>query len=170
MRKFMTVLAFIAAPSIAMSHDFKVGDLVVDHPVANTTPARAMTGAGYLSIKNNGDTADSLIGVEADFPRVMLHDTVVENDIASMSHIEAAEIAPGETLTFEPGGKHIMFMGLDGDPFEEGETFDATLIFEKAGRVDVEFVVEDLSDGHGDHGDHGDHDHGDHDDHSDHDH
>lgn len=157
MRKFMTLLAFVAAPTLAMSHEFTVGDLFIDHPVANTTAATAMSGAGYLSITNNGDTSDTLIGIEADFPRVMLHDTIVENDIAKMSHIEAAEIAPGETLTFAPGGKHIMFMGLDGDPFEAGEKIDATLIFEKAGRIDVTFDVEDLSHGDAGHSDHSGH-------------
>jgi copper(I)-binding protein len=35
-----------------------------------------------------------------------------------------------------------MFMGLDGDPFEAGESVPATLVFETAGRVEVEFKVE----------------------------
>ena len=144
MRKFFIAVTLMVAPSFAMSHEYKAGDLVVNHPVAKTTPATAMVGAGYLAITNNGDTSDSLIAVEADFQRVMIHDTKVENDIASMFHIDAAEIAPGETITFAPGGKHIMFMGLGGDPFEAGETFPATLIFKKAGRLDVEFNVETL--------------------------
>jgi copper(I)-binding protein len=140
----LTIAALITAPTFAMSQEFKIGDLVVDHPAAKTTPASAMTGAGYLAITNNGDTSDSLIAVEADFPRVMIHDTKVEGDVASMFHIEAAEIASGETVTFAPGGKHIMFMGLDGDPFEEGETVNATLVFEKSGRLDIVFNVETL--------------------------
>jgi copper(I)-binding protein len=144
MRKFLIAAVLIAAPSLAFSHEFKVGGLIIDHPVAKTTPATAMSGAGYLSITNTGDEADSLIGVEADFPRVMIHDTKVENDVATMFHIDAAVIAPGETLTFAPGGKHIMFMGLDGDPFEVGETVEATLVFENAGRLDVVFNVETL--------------------------
>ncbi|PJN92451.1 hypothetical protein CNY89_29595, partial [Amaricoccus sp. HAR-UPW-R2A-40] len=36
-------------------------------------------------------------------------------------------------MTFAPGGAHVMFMGLDGDPFEVGEVIPATLVFEKAG-------------------------------------
>ncbi|MDP5359854.1 MAG: copper chaperone PCu(A)C, partial [Paracoccaceae bacterium] len=42
-----------------------------------------------------------------------------------------------------PGGLHVMFMGLGGDPFEVGETFPATLVFEKAGEVEVVFYVEE---------------------------
>jgi copper(I)-binding protein len=38
---------------------------------------------------------------------------------------------------------HVMFMGLDGDPLDVGESVPATLVFEKAGRLDVVFKVED---------------------------
>lgn len=144
MRNFMAALALVAMPSIAASHEYTIGDLTVDHPAAKTTPSTAMAGAGYVTITNNGDESDSLIAVEADFPRVEIHDTKVENDVASMFQIEGAVIEPGETVTFSPGGKHIMFMGLDGDPFEEGETVNATLVFEKAGRLEVVFDVETL--------------------------
>ncbi len=144
MLRFMAVLTAVAMPSLVAAHEYKVGDLVIDHPAAKTTPASAMTGAGYLTITNNGDAADTLIAVEADFPRVEIHDVKVENDVATMFQIEGAEIAPGESVTFAPGGKHIMFMGLDGDPFEKGETVNATLVFETAGSIEVVFDVETL--------------------------
>jgi hypothetical protein len=35
-----------------------------------------------------------------------------------------------------------MFMGLDGDPFEEGDRIPATLVFDRAGEIAVEFWVE----------------------------
>jgi copper(I)-binding protein len=41
-----------------------------------------------------------------------------------------------------------MFMGLIGDPFEEGETVPATLVFENAGEVEIEFNVEKMTEGH----------------------
>lgn len=180
MHRFLTAAALIAVPAFALAHDYKIADLVIDHPVAKTTPARAMAGAGYVTITNNGDATDTLIAVEADFPRVEIHDTKVENDIATMYQVEGIAIAPDDTVTFAPGGKHIMFMGLDGDPFEAGETIEATLVFENAGRLDVTFEVEtieqimehlghaagDMQMDHSNHAGHGDHD--DHKDHSDH--
>jgi hypothetical protein len=89
-----------------------------------------------------------LLAVRAGFPRVMMHDTETVDDIATMFHIDSLVIPAGETVTFAPGGKHVMFMGLDGDPFEEGETVPATLIFEKSGEIDIEFNVETMLDGH----------------------
>ncbi len=144
MRTISLLATLLIAPSLGFAQEYKVGDLVVDQPVAKTTPATAMAGAGYVSIMNMGDTADRLIAVEAAFPRVMIHDTKVENDVATMFHVDAVEIGPGETVSMMPGGKHIMFMGLDGDPFEEGEEIPATLIFENAGRLEVMFNVETL--------------------------
>jgi periplasmic copper chaperone A len=58
-----------------------------------------------------------------------------------MEHIEALEIQPGETVSLEQGGYHVMLMGLTG-PLKEGEMHKAVLIFEKAGRVEIEFMID----------------------------
>ncbi|SDE95021.1 copper chaperone PCu(A)C [Limimaricola pyoseonensis] len=157
-------LAFLAAlaPAAAAAHDYDAGDIAVLHPYAIETPARALTGAGYFEIRNDGETADALIAVEADFPKVMLHDSVEEDGVMKMLPLERIEIAPGETVTLAPGGgAHVMFMGLDGDPFEVDERFPATLVFEQAGEIAVEFVVEPRGSATGhDHMDHDDMEHG----------
>ncbi|MEJ6396484.1 copper chaperone PCu(A)C [Yoonia sp. 208BN28-4] len=164
MRRISPILLAMM-PTTLFAHDYTVGDLKVMHPVALETPVTAQSGAGYLTIMNTGETADRLLGVEADFPRVEVHDTIVENDVSRMVHQEdGLEIAPGETLTLSRGGKHVMFMGLNGDPFEVGEEIEATLIFETAGRLEIVFNVEERDGDDGmDHSqmDHGDMDHGD---------
>lgn len=155
-----TLIAAIALglPGLAMAHDFAVGDLKVMHPMAFETPPTAKSGAGYLMIVNEGDTADALIEVRADFPKVMLHKSEEKDGIATMSHVHKIEIPAGGSVELAPGGFHVMFMGLNGDPLEDGETFDATLVFENAGEVDVVFNVEPRTGG-GDHSGHGDHSH-----------
>ena len=106
------------------------------------TPTAAQTAAGYLTITNTGAEPDQLIAVKAPFPRVMLHETVLNDGVATMEHLDGITIAPGASVSLEPGGAHVMFMGLQGDPFEEGETIAATLVFEKAGSIDIAFSVE----------------------------
>ena len=140
MRKtFALVLAGI--PLAATAESYGTGDIQILDPVAHETPASAMAGAGYFQIVNSGETPDRLIAVRADFPRVMMHDTVVEDGIASMRHLEAVGLDPGEEVIFEPGGKHIMFMGLAGNPFVAGGEIPATLIFENSGEIDIVFTV-----------------------------
>ena len=110
--------ALIALP--ATGHEFKVGEITVGHPFAHPTANMAMAGAGYLTLTNSGDTADRLIAVEAAFPRVMLHGSVKTDGVARMIHLDnGVELLPGQTVEFAPGGLHVMFMGLDGDPFVE---------------------------------------------------
>jgi periplasmic copper chaperone A len=50
------------------------------------------------------------------------------------------EIKPGETVELKPGSFHIMMTGLK-NPIERGKPFKASLTFEKAGPVEVEFTV-----------------------------
>lgn len=62
------------------------------------------------------------------------------------------EIKPGETVTLKPGGLHIMFTGLKMRP-KQGERFKVTLTFERAGSVEVEYVVQGIGASRFDHGD-----------------
>ena len=133
---------FLTATS-ALARDYAAGDLAIGHPFAFETAQTAQTAGGFMTITNNGETADRLLAVEADFPRVEVHTTEMDGDIARMIHLEdGIEIPAGETVVLQPGGFHVMFMGLGGDPFEVGEEVPATLVFENAGRVEVVFGVE----------------------------
>ena len=145
MKHLILTAILLANPVASFADDFKVGDLVIEHPVARATTAMAMTGAGYFVIMNNGTEGDRLMEITANFPRVMMHDTKTDDGIAMMFHIEDGVAVPaGGTVTFEPGSKHVMFMGLNGDPFEIGEEIPATMNFEKAGELDIVFVVEEM--------------------------
>ncbi|EDQ05633.1 hypothetical protein DSM14862_02618 [Sulfitobacter indolifex] len=144
MKTFYTAVlaALLALPAAA--HEYTAGDIVVDHPMAFETPKTARVGGGYLTITNGGDTADRLVSITAEgFDEVSIHETTTDDmGVARMSHVDGVELLAGETVTLVPGGLHIMFMGLDGDPFEVGEKIPATLTFEKAGTLDVTFNVE----------------------------
>ena len=152
--------ALLALPAAA--HDYSLNGLSVGHPMAFETPKTASNGGGYMTITNSGETADRLLRIEAEgFDAVSLHETTTdEMGVARMTHIEALDLPAGETVTLAPGGLHVMFMGLGGDPFEEGEKIPATLIFEKAGPLDVTFNVESRRSrdaGAEDHSDHAHH-------------
>ncbi|MEJ6403397.1 copper chaperone PCu(A)C [Yoonia sp. 2307UL14-13] len=139
--KKLIFAAMLALPTLTFAHEYKAGDLMIDHPVSFETAATARAGAGYMTITNNGDADDVLLRAEADFPRVELHETVTEDGVATMQKQENVVLPAGESVRFEPGGKHVMFMGLS-DPFEAGQEINVKLVFENAGEVDVIFNVE----------------------------
>lgn len=150
---FRTLLAatcLLATPFLATSalaHEFKAGDLTIGHPYSFEVPSSARAAAGYLTITNAGTASDRLIGVEAEVGNPMIHLSEEKDGVAKMTHVEAVEIQPGQTVTFAPGGYHVMFMGLNGTPWTAGEKVPAILMFEKAGQVPVVFNVETRKDG-----------------------
>lgn len=144
----MRVFTFAATAAIcvfghsAVADGVKVGDLVIDQAIAFETAKSAKSGSGYFSVANIGVDDDRLIAVKAAFPKVMLHTTEMSEGVAHMSHVDGIDIPAGDSITLEPGGYHVMFMGLNGNPFEVGKSIPATLVFERAGEVEVVFMVE----------------------------
>lgn len=129
----------------AIAHEYKAADLVIDHPVARATPANAPVSGGYMTITNNGAEADRLVSATVNFAKeAQIHEMSMHDDVMKMRHLEnGIEIPAGEKVMLQPGGFHIMFMKLEKQ-LKEGEKYEATLVFEKAGSVDVMFNVESL--------------------------
>jgi copper(I)-binding protein len=143
-RSIALAAALMAAPAFA--HDFAAGDLSIDHPWSRATPEGARVAAGYASITNNGSEADRLIEVRSDFAAsAEIHEMAVDaNGVMTMRPLaDGIEIPAGEEVKLEPGSFHIMFMGPERQ-LVEGENFAGTLVFEKAGEVEVEFAVEGM--------------------------
>lgn len=146
----LLVLASIA--TLAAAEDYFVGDMHVMLPWARATPPTANTGAGYMAVMNHGTAAERLLGASAEVSeRVELHDHIRDGDMMRMIHVDAIDIPPGETVAFEPGGLHIMFIGLHA-PLEEGAEFPVTLEFEQAGAVELMVPVRGIDGGRHGHG------------------
>lgn len=138
-----TALAFASA---ALAEE----TIQIEDPYARSSGSHAKAGAAFMMIVNSADTDDRLIGVESDAAvRIELHTHEVDaNGVAKMLHVEGGFVIPaGESHMLERGGDHVMFMGLT-QPFKNGETVPVTLIFENAGRVEVDIPVDlDRKDG-----------------------
>jgi copper(I)-binding protein len=71
-----------------------------------------------------------------------VHSMVMDQGVAKMRPVDGGlEIKPGETVELKPGSFHVMLTGLR-QPLEKGQKIKATLEFEKAGKVDIEYAVE----------------------------
>jgi periplasmic copper chaperone A len=104
-------------------------------------PPAARVLAGYMVIQNPSAEPQTLVRVlSLQFGNIMIHNTVQEGEIARMVHMDSVEIPPGQTLTFEPGGLHLMLMHPE-KPLREGDIADITLRFASGMQVPVEFRV-----------------------------
>jgi periplasmic copper chaperone A len=129
----------------AQAEDVTAGSLKISAPWARATPKGASVGGGYMKITNTGSVADRLIGGVSDASsRFELHEMSMDNGVMKMRPLATGiEIKPGQTIEFKPGSYHVMFVGLKGG-LEQGQHVKATLEFEKAGKVGVDFIVEGL--------------------------
>ncbi|MBD9371417.1 copper chaperone PCu(A)C [Rhizobium sp. ARZ01] len=141
--KMLAAAILCAAPAFgAFAHDYKAGNLEINHPASRATLAGAPVGGGFMKIVNHGKEADRLVSITSPVSDdVQLHEMAMENDVMKMRQLkDGIEIPAGAAVELKPGGLHVMFMAIK-QPFKEGEKFAATLNFEKAGPVAVEFDV-----------------------------
>lgn len=149
LRPLMRILALtplaaaLTLPAATLAHDYKVGTLAITSPWARATPSGASVGAGYLAVENWGPQAEHLVGANSSVAgHVEIHSMTVENGVMRMGPLDdGLELAPGGRIEIKPGGYHLMLMDLK-QPLREGERVPLTLEFRKAGKVDVELVVE----------------------------
>jgi copper(I)-binding protein len=135
------LVAILALPAFAL--DYKLGAIEIGQPWTRATPPTAESGGGYLVLKNTGTTPDRLIAVKSPAAdRVEIHEMKMDGNIMRMREVEKGiEIPPGATVELKPGGFHVMFMGLKA-PFAKEAKVPLTLVFEKAGSIDVDLMVQ----------------------------
>lgn len=145
------VLSSIAAALIltglvsggAVAHEFKVGDLRIEHPWTRAVATKAATAAGYVAIHNIGKESDRLIGASTPHARTIeIHEMTMVGNVMRMRPVAGGvQIRPGESVRIAPNGLHLMIVGPD-EGFVLGARIPMTLEFERAGKVEVELAVE----------------------------
>jgi periplasmic copper chaperone A len=129
----------------AQAEDVTIGGLKISAPWARATPKGASVGGGYMKITNTGTAPDRLVGGSTDIcRRLEVHEMKMEGGVMKMRPLaDGIEIKPGQTVTLDPSGYHVMLVGLNKQ-LMQGDHFKATLEFARAGKVDVDFTVEGI--------------------------
>lgn len=142
MKTLAPLIAALAIASPAAAHQYKAGDLAIGHPWSRPAAA-GMNAAGYLTVTNSGSKPDVLLKVEtAAAEKVEIHQGSMAGGVMSMKALpNGMPIPAGGTATFAPKGNHLMIIRLKVAQ-KDGDKVPATLVFQRAGRVDVEFAVQ----------------------------
>ncbi len=133
-----------------------VGDIEITGAFTRATLPNAPVAGGFLTLTNKGAEDDRLVSVTTPIAAMgQIHEMAMEGDVMKMRQLKDGIVVPaGETVVLEPGGYHLMFMGLNG-PVVEGTSVAVTLTFEKAGAITVDLVAAgtsaDAPAGHGGH-------------------
>ena len=140
---FVAIALIAAAPFAASAHSYTLGALQIGHPWSRPNPPGAPTAAGYLTITNTGKTPDRLLGGSSPVAtKIEVHEMSMTGGIMRMRPVAGGLVLPaGQTVKLEPGGFHLMIIGPN-HAFKVGDHIPATLRFEHAGEIRVEFYVE----------------------------
>lgn len=139
-----SMLGMLAMPAVAADYD--VGAMHIEQPWARATPNGASVGGGYMKITNRGTAPDRMTCVSVEIAaRCEVHTMVMaEGGVMQMRPVAGGlEIKPGETVELKPGSLHVMFIDLK-QGLQAGREVKATLKFEKAGPVDVQYAVQPI--------------------------
>lgn len=144
-RRGAAIVAVLALGSVgpARAHDYAIGALRIDHPWTRAVATTAPTAAGYMVIRNGGGVLDRLIAAETPAAAMVeLHEMTMTDNIMRMRPIQGGiAIPPGGEVRLAPGGLHLMLVGPRGG-FTQGASLKLTLVFERAGRIEVQLAVE----------------------------
>lgn len=140
MKKIFYLLFFAAGGAVwAQDH----ANLVFDHPHARPTVPGQTSGAAYISMENKGKTADRLLRISSPVAQsAEVHSMTMDGNIMRMREVGQVELNPAAKVVMSAGeGYHIMLVGLK-KPLKPGDKIPLNLYFEKAGKVELEAVVD----------------------------
>jgi len=118
-----TILALVAVPALA--------EVVGSEGWSRATPPGATEAVGYLVLTNTGEEARKLLKITSTAAdTVSIHRSSVDSQgVARMWPVGSLNLAPGETLRFEPNGLHMMFSALK-QPLKAGDKLPLTMQFD----------------------------------------
>lgn len=133
----LLMTAGLSAPALAGSQEVEVEGAWSRASIGIKRP-----GAAYMTLRNTGDEAVTLTGLET--PLAMMaevHETKTDdNGVSSMAPAGEVRIEAGESVALETGGLHAMLMQLQ-QPMKEGDSFPLTLLFADGGTLTVEVPI-----------------------------
>ncbi|HIP53735.1 MAG TPA: copper chaperone PCu(A)C [Chromatiales bacterium] len=119
-------------------------DVVVSDTYARAVPPGQPNSASFLTLTNNGEKAHALVAAKSPVSKVVeLHTHTMEGGMMRMRRVEKIDLPAGQATKLQPGGLHIMLIGLH-QQLKEGDKVPLTLVFEDGSETDVTAPVRKL--------------------------
>lgn len=100
-------------------------------------------GAVYFVVENHTSETQEIIGVEADIADAAeVHESQMSGDVMEMHQVNSVMVEPGSTVIFEPGGLHVMLIGLNRD-LQTGDQIEVTLHFANDEAIQLVVPIQD---------------------------
>ncbi len=134
---FLTLMA-LSITACTPAQPIEEGLVISDARVQAPLKGKAIT-AGYFDITNHSKVDDAIIGIESPISnKVELHKSAQVDGVMKMRRQVSVDLKAGETISFKPGGYHVMFFGVELPHDAE----DAALTFKFKHSPDVVIIAE----------------------------
>ena len=89
------------------------GSVTLEDAWVRALPPGQPNTAAYLTVTNKGSEAVTIVGGTADVAEtVEIHTTREVEGYQRMEQLHEVQLAPGQDISFSPGGMHLMLLGL----------------------------------------------------------
>lgn len=122
--------------------EFGTGKIKIVAPWTRATPESSKVGGGFMTLINTGSEPDRLVGGSTEVSGGLeIHEMHIVNGVAMMRQVNPGiTLKPGASVVLKPFSHHLMMMDLK-QPLKAGQKIKGTLVFEKGGSVEIEYVV-----------------------------
>jgi len=117
-----------------------------DGAYARAVPPGQSNSAAFITLINPSDADHALVSAESNAAKAAeLHSHTMEEGMMKMRQVEKIDLPAGEKVKLEPGGLHLMLIGLERQ-LSPGEEIDMTLVFEDGSRRTLTAPVKKVQD------------------------
>lgn len=129
--------------ALAQAHGVKTKTIEIVHPwTYETSGIVEPTVAVFVKLKNHSRQSDRLLGAETALATaVELHDAPRPGSGLSQ-RVASLEIKAGQDVELSPSGYRLRLTGVK-KAFSAYDTFPVTLVFARAGKVEIDVLVEE---------------------------
>ena len=140
-RPISSLVLIIALSGAAAAEEHAPGGLSIERAWSFELPPVAPNGAAYFRVENGGRDPDRLVSAHSPIAgRAEMHAHEMDGGVMQMHQVHSVEVPAQGGVTFEPGGLHMMLLGLK-KPLVAGESFPLVLGFDKAGTIEVSVEI-----------------------------
>ncbi len=137
MKKMLFVLALAFSASVLAD---AAATVAVEKPFARKAMKAQRNSAAFMTLRNSGP-AVAVVAAESPVAEIVeLHTHIHDKGVMRMRKIDKIDVPAGGEVTLQPGGLHVMLLGLKQD-LNEGDTITVTLKFNDGSSKVIEAPV-----------------------------
>lgn len=141
----MKSIFWLLAASLVLISKAALANLTVDNDYARATPPHANNSAAFMVIHNSNKKEVNLIAASSNIAeRVELHTHLMEDGVMKMRQVKQISIPAGSQRELQPGGYHIMFLGLK-QPLKEDERVPLRLYFDNGEEITLDTPIKKIT-------------------------